>query len=50
MAKPIEPTPVLKGQDAKRLLDSSFKKPQYSAKKQSFLARCDATYRQLAQK
>lgn len=49
MAKPIEPTPILKGNDAKRLL-KSVKNPVRSAKKAAFVSACDATYRKFAQK
>lgn len=43
MAKPIEPTPILKGKDAKRLL-KNIKKPVRSDAKAVFLADCDAVY------
>jgi hypothetical protein len=49
MAKPIEPTPVLRGKDAKRLI-TSVKKAVHDPKKEDFLRACDATYRKLAQK
>jgi len=49
MAKPIEPTPILKGSDAKRLL-RSVDSPTPSEKKAAFLKACDSTYRALSQK
>lgn len=49
MAKPIEPTPVLKGKAAQRLL-RTVDKPVKSAKKTAFLLSCDATYQKLAPK
>jgi hypothetical protein len=49
MAKPIEPTPILKGGDAKRLLNS-VQNPVRSEKKAAFLKSCDSTYRALSQK
>ena len=49
MAKPIEPTPVLKGKDAKRLL-KNITRPVSDPKKATFLASCDATYQALARK
>ena len=49
MAKPIEPTPILKGKDAERLL-KSVNHPVRSAKKEAFLKACDTTYRTLSQK
>ena len=49
MAKPIEPTPTLKGADAARLL-KNINRPVKSAKKQAFLKACDETYRALANK
>lgn len=49
MAKPIEPTPILKGKDAQRLL-RSVASPVRSEKKALFLARCDATYKKLSVK
>jgi len=49
MAKPIEPTPVLRGRDAERLL-RSVERPVRSVKKAAFLAKCDETYRKLAAK
>lgn len=44
MARPIEPTPVLKGEDAKRLL-AQVMNPDRSPKKQAFMRQCDSTYR-----
>jgi hypothetical protein len=50
MAKPIEPTPILKGADAARLLKKSVSNPVSSAKKKAFLKACDSTYRALTPK
>ncbi|NTU71898.1 MAG: hypothetical protein HGB10_08800 [Coriobacteriia bacterium] len=44
MAKPIEPTPVLKGRDAKRLLKKAAS-PDRSQEKKQYLAECAAAYR-----
>lgn len=44
MAKPIEPTPVLKGRDAKRLLKKAAN-PDRSPEKKQYLAECSAAYR-----
>ena len=49
MAKTIEPTPVLRGKDAARLLKSVYH-PVSSPKKESIFRACDATYLKLAQK
>lgn len=49
MARPIEPTPILKGKDADRLL-KSVREPVYDPKKDSFLKACDETYRKLSAK
>ena len=49
MAKPIEPTPTLKGADAARLL-KNIQNPVRSRKKQAFLKACDNTYRALSAK
>jgi hypothetical protein len=49
MAKPIEPTPVLKGEDAKRLIRSVTKRVP-DPKKEDFFRACDDTYRKLSQK
>ncbi len=43
MAKPIEPTPVLKGRDAQRLLKKAAN-PDRSAQKKQYLAECRAAY------
>lgn len=43
MARPIAPTPVLKGQDAKRFL-ADVKNPDRSKAKRDFMAKCDSTY------
>lgn len=50
MAKPIEPTPTLKGKDAKRLLDRAVRKPVQSERKAALFKACDATYAKLTQK
>lgn len=44
MARPIEPTPVLKGADATRFL-AQVKKPDVSPAKKSYMSKCDDTYR-----
>lgn len=44
VAKPIEPTPVLKGRDAKRLLKRAAS-PDCSPEKKQYLAECSAAYR-----
>jgi len=49
MAKPIEPTPILRGKDAKRLV-KSVTHPVRDRKKETFLKACDSTYRKLSQK
>jgi len=49
MAKPIEPTPVLKGKDAERFL-KSIKESKYSESKDRFLKECDQTYKVLSKK
>ncbi|MBI5231710.1 MAG: hypothetical protein HY876_06055 [Coriobacteriales bacterium] len=49
MAKPIEPTPTLKGRDAERLL-KSVTKPVRNAKRTALLRASDETYRKLAKK
>jgi hypothetical protein len=43
MAKPIEPTPVLKGRDAQRLLKRAAN-PDRSVQKQQYLTECRAAY------
>ena len=50
MAKPIEPTPILKGQDAARLITKSFSSPKVNSKKNEFLKSCDSVYRTLSAK
>lgn len=45
MAKPIEPTPVLEGKDAERLLEE-VANATFSQKKQIFLDECRAIYAQ----
>lgn len=42
----IEPTPVLHGEDAKRLL-RSVGNPVYDPDKEKFLELCDSTFRRL---
>jgi hypothetical protein len=44
MARPIEPTPVLKDEDAKRLL-AQVKNPDRTPEKRAFMRQCDSTYR-----
>ena len=44
MARPIEPTPVLKGDDARRFL-AQVKSPDRTPKKKAFMEQCDSTYR-----
>ena len=48
MARPIEPTPILRGEDAKRFL-REVAYPKYSKEKEKFLAKCEATYQRLKQ-
>ena len=43
MARPIEPTPILKGKDAENLL-SDIDKTIYSEKKEKFLKECTSTF------
>lgn len=43
MARPIEPTPVLKGEDAKRLI-KEMNSSSYSEEKQKFLNECREVY------
>jgi len=50
MAKPIEPTPILKGADAAKLIAKSFSSPKLSSKKDDFLKSCDSVYRALSAK
>lgn len=44
MARPIEPTPILKGKDAQKLLDE-ISSATYSEGKQRFLEECLNIYR-----
>jgi hypothetical protein len=44
MARPIEPTPILSGDDAKRFM-KSIENLRYSSKKEKFLRECDEVYR-----
>lgn len=46
MARPIEPTPILYGDDARRLLED-LNKPT-SKEKKKHLQECDAIYRRLS--
>jgi len=46
MARPIEPTPTLYGEDAKRLL-KSVENLRYSAKKEKFLKECDEVFKKV---
>jgi len=46
MAKPIEPTPILTGDDAKALLED-MANAKYSPEKAAFLKSCDATYERI---
>lgn len=45
MAEPIEPTPVLSGNDADRLL-KSIDEPEYDYEKATLLAEADQVYRE----
>ncbi|MBI5002287.1 hypothetical protein HZC31_02795 [Candidatus Woesearchaeota archaeon] len=45
MARPIEPTPVLEGKDAERLLEE-VANATFSQKKKTFLDECMAIYAQ----
>lgn len=49
MAKPIEPTPLLKGKDADRLL-KSVREPINDPEKAKLLKACDKVYRELGSK
>lgn len=44
MARPIQPTPILEGEDAKRLLQD-IANVKYSSKKQKFLDECREVYK-----
>jgi len=44
MARPIEPTPILKGKDAERLLNE-VDNAAYSEKKEKFLKECVDIYK-----
>ena len=46
MAKPIEPTPILEGEDAKRFLED-MSNLRYSKKKEEFLNKCIKTFEQI---
>lgn len=43
MAKPIEPTPILEGKDAERLLND-IASARYDKKKEEFLKECKRTF------
>lgn len=43
MARPIEPTPILKGEDAKKLIND-VNSASYSEEKQNFLNECRDVY------
>ena len=43
MAKPIEPTPILEGADAERLIED-VRNDKYSAEKEKFLKECKSVY------
>ena len=45
MARPIEPTPILEGKDAERLL-REINTARYSPKKQAFLDECRKIFNQ----
>lgn len=45
MAKPIEPTPILAGKDAERLLND-VDRATYNKKKEKFLKECSDIYKQ----
>jgi len=44
MARPIEPTPILEGKDAKKVIEL-MNKVVYSKKKQKFLDECRRIYK-----
>ena len=44
MAIPIEPTPILEGKDAERLLED-ISRAKYSKEKQKFLDECSEIYK-----
>lgn len=44
MARPIEPTPILKGEDARKVLEL-MNSVTYSEEKQKFLDECRQVYR-----
>lgn len=44
MARPIEPTPILEGKDAEKVL-REVNHPRYSAKKERFLNECKEIFR-----
>ena len=49
MARPIEPTPILEGKDAERLIND-MKSASYSEKKQQFLDECREIYKKTTNK
>lgn len=44
MARPIQPTPILEGEDARKVLEQ-MNSVSYSKEKQKFLDECKAIYR-----
>ena len=49
MAKPIQPTPILDGEDAKQFLQQT-NNVRYSAEKEQFLKECDEVYQSTQKK
>lgn len=49
MAKPINPTPVLKGEDKERFL-KDIENASYSSKKEQFLKECDDVFKAITKK
>ena len=49
MARPIQPTPILEGKDARKVLDL-MNRATYSKKKQRFLDECREIYRKTTMK
>lgn len=49
MARPIEPTPILYGEDAERFLED-LNNLKYSEKKERFLKECDEVYKKVTKK
>ena len=49
MARPLQPTPILEGKDARKVLDL-MNRATYSKKKQRFLDECREIYRKTTMK